>query len=92
MRISDPNKLVAKVMEVKSGPVVSTVIMDVGDQAVTATITTAALDDMGLQKDDQVFAMFNSTMVTIIKDTEKGPPDDNMYWAPRWMETLMDED
>lgn len=71
MRISDPNKLVARVMEIKQGPVLSEVIMDVGDQAVTATISTGALNDMNLNKGDQVFAMFNSTMITIIKDTEK---------------------
>jgi len=68
LRVSDPNKLVASVMEVKSGPVLSEVIMDVGDQAVTATISTGALEDMKLKKGDQVFAMFNSTMITIIKD------------------------
>jgi molybdopterin-binding protein len=68
LRISDPNKLVASVMEVKSGPVLSEVIMDIGDQAVTATISTGALEDMKLKKGDQVFAMFNSTMITIIKD------------------------
>jgi len=58
-------------MEIKQGPVLSEVIMDVGDQAVTATISTGALNDMNLNKGDQVFAMFNSTMITIIKDTEK---------------------
>jgi molybdopterin-binding protein len=71
LRISDPNKLVARVMEIKTGPVMSEVIMDVGDQAFTATIGTAALNDLNLKKDDQVFAMVNSTMVTIIKDTQK---------------------
>jgi len=91
LRISDPNKLVASVMEVKSGPVVSEVIMDVGDQAVTAMISTGALDDMKLQKGDQVFAMFNSTMITIIKDTQNEHRDENMAWEPRWMETVLEE-
>lgn len=91
MRISDPNKLVASVMEIKSGPVVSEVIMDVGDQAVTATINTGALDDMKLKKGDQVFAMFNSTMITIIKDTNNEHQEENMAWSPRWMETVMEE-
>lgn len=91
MRISDPNKLVASVMEVKKGPVMSEVIMDVGDQAVTATISSAAVDDMQLQKGDQVFAMFNSTMITIIKDSKDEHRKENMSWNPRWMETVMEE-
>ena len=91
MRISAPNKLVASVMEIKSGPIMSEVIMDVGDQAVTATITSAAVNDMKLQKGDQVFAMFNSTMITIIKDTKNEDSDETLPWAPRWMETVMEE-
>ena len=91
MRISDPNKLVASVMEIKSGPIMSEVIMDVGDQAVTATITSAAVNDMKLQKGDQVFAMFNSTMITIIKDTKNEQSNETMPWTPRWMETVMEE-
>jgi len=91
LRISDPNKLVASVMEVKIGPIMSEIIMDVGDQAVTATITSAAVNDMKLQKGDQVFAMFNSTMITIIKDTKNEQSNETMPWTPRWMETVMEE-
>ena len=91
MRISDPNKLVASIMEVKKGPVMSEVIMDVGDQAVTATISSAAVADMQLQKGDQVFAMFNSTMITIIKDSKDEHEEENMSWSPRWLETVMEE-
>ncbi|MGS0765853.1 TOBE domain-containing protein [Syntrophomonas curvata] len=91
MRISAPNKLVASVMEIKSGPVVSEVIMDVGDQAVTATISTGALDDMKLKQGDQVFAMFNSTVITIIKDTQNEHRDESISWIPRWMDTVLEE-
>ncbi len=91
LRISDPNKLVASVMEVKTGPIMSEVIMDVGDQAVTATITSAAVKDMKLQKGDQVFAMFNSTMITIIKDTKNEESDETLPWTPRWMAEVMEE-
>lgn len=67
MRISDSNKLVGSIMEVKSGKDMTEIIMDIGDQAVTATITSSAAKDMGLKKGDQVFAIFNSTNVSVIK-------------------------
>lgn len=91
LRISDPNKLVASVMKVKTGPIMSEVIMDVGDQAVTATISSAAVSDMKLQKGDQVFAMFNSSMITIIKDSKNEDADETLPWAPRWMAEVMEE-
>lgn len=67
MRLSDPNKLIGKIMEVKSGAEFSEVLIDIGDFAVTATITAGASQAMNLQKGDEVFAMFNSTDVTVIK-------------------------
>ena len=66
MRISDSNKLVASIMEVKSGQDMTEVIMDI-DQAVTATISSSAAKDMELKKGDKVFAVFNSTDVSLIK-------------------------
>lgn len=69
MRISDPNKLVGKVMNVKDGHEMTEVIIDIGDQPVYATITAQASKALNLDKGDEVFAMFNSTNVTIIKDS-----------------------
>lgn len=71
MRISDPNKLVGKIMKIKSGQEMTEIIVDVGDQAVTATITAGAAHDMNLHEGDEVFTMFNSTSVTLIKDTKE---------------------
>lgn len=71
MRISDPNKLVGKIMEIQPGQDMTEVIIDVGDQAVTATITTGSAQDMNLHNGDEVFAMFNSTSVSLIKDTKE---------------------
>jgi molybdopterin-binding protein len=71
MRISDPNKLVGKIMKIKAGQEMTEVIVDVGDQPVTATITAGAAHDMNLHEGDEVFAMFNSTSVTLIKDTKE---------------------
>ncbi len=68
MRISDANKLVGKIMKVKKGHDMTEVQVDIGDQLVTATITAEAAKDMNLRKGDEVFAMFDSTSVTIIRD------------------------
>ena len=71
MRISDPNKLVGKIMKINAGQEMTEIIVDVGDQPVTATITAGAARDMNLHEGDEVFAMFNSTSVTLIKDTKE---------------------
>lgn len=71
MRISDPNKLVGKVMNIKEGHDMTEVVIDVGDRPVYATITAQAAEALNLSEGDEVFAMFNSTDVTIIKDTKK---------------------
>ncbi|HPF21072.1 MAG TPA: TOBE domain-containing protein [Syntrophomonas sp.] len=68
MRISAPNKLFGKIMKVHTGQDMAEIIVDVGDQAVTATITASAYSDMDLQEGDAVFAVFNSTVVSLIKD------------------------
>lgn len=71
MRISQPNKLVGKIMDVKKGQDMTEVIVDVGDRPVYATITTGAAQAMDLHPGDEVFAMFNSTDVTLIKDKKE---------------------
>lgn len=67
MRISDANKLIGQVLEVKEGRDMSEVIVDIGDFAVTATITTGAAQALALKKGDKVFALFSSTDVSLIK-------------------------
>jgi molybdopterin-binding protein len=71
VRISDSNKLVGKIMKIKPGQDMTEIIVDVGDQAVTATITASAAGDMHLNEGDEVFAIFNSTSVSLIKDTKE---------------------
>lgn len=70
MRMSDANKLVGKIMAIKKGHDMTEVQVDIGDQLVTATITANAAKDMNLHKGDEVFAMFDSTAVTIIHDKD----------------------
>ena len=48
MRISQPNKLVGKIMDVKTGQDMTEVIVDVGDRPVYATITAGVLRPMDL--------------------------------------------
>lgn len=71
MRISDPNKLVGKIMNIKPGHDMTEVVIDVGDRPVYATLTAKAAEALNLSEGDEVFAMFNSTDVTIIKDSKK---------------------
>ncbi len=71
MRISDPNKLIGKVINIKDGPDMAEVVIDIGDNPLYATITANALNALNLNEGDEVFALFNSTDVTIIKDSKK---------------------
>jgi len=71
MRISQANKLVGKIMDVKSGQDLTEVIIDIGDRPVYSTITNGAAEAMNLHKGDEVFALFNSVDVTIIKDSKR---------------------
>jgi len=70
MRISEANKLVGKIMKIDPGHDMVEVLVDIGDFAVTATISQGAAQDMNLHEGDEVFTMFNSTDVTLIKDTK----------------------
>ncbi|NLW91709.1 MAG: TOBE domain-containing protein [Syntrophomonadaceae bacterium] len=70
MRISEANKLIGKIMKIDSGHDMVEVIVDIGDFAVTATVSQGAARDMNLHEGDEVFTMFNSTDVTLIKDTK----------------------
>ncbi|NLJ72904.1 MAG: TOBE domain-containing protein [Syntrophomonadaceae bacterium] len=71
MRISDPNKLIGKVINIKDGPDMAEVVIDIGDNPLYATITANALNALNLNEGDEVFALFNSTDVTIIKNSKK---------------------
>ena len=71
MRISQANKLVGKIIDVKSGQDLTEVIIDIGDRPVYSTITNGAAEAMNLHKGDEVFALFNSVDVTIIKDSKR---------------------
>lgn len=69
MRISDPNKLTGRVRKVSLGSESAEIIVDIGDQPVTATITAGAAEALNLHEGDKVFTLFKSTDVTLIKNT-----------------------
>lgn len=66
MRISDANKLVGRIMKINKGKDMTDVLVDIGDQLVTATITSNAARDMEIAEGDEVFAVFNSMSVGLI--------------------------
>jgi len=48
--------------------VIVEVTVDIGDRPIIATITAGATQAMSLNTGDEVFTMFNSTDVSLIKD------------------------
>lgn len=68
MRISDANKLAGVIRNIKPGQDITEVQIDIGDQLVTASITSSAARDMNLEIEEKVFALFNSGDVTLLKD------------------------
>lgn len=67
-RLSARNRLRAKVVEVKRGPVTSQVKMRLVSAAnMTSIITNDAVDDLGLKEGDEVEAIVKSTDVLVAK-------------------------
>lgn len=68
MRISARNVLPGTVVAVERGAVTSHVRIDVGGQVVTASITNAAIDELGLVVGDAAYAVVKASDVMIGKD------------------------
>lgn len=67
-RLSARNRLKAKVVEVKKGPITSEVKMHlVSDTTMTSVITNEAVEDLGLTQGDDVEAIVKSTDVLVAK-------------------------
>lgn len=67
MEISGRNKIKATVKSVKSGGVVSEVVLDVGGSDLYSVITNDSVSDMGIKNGDQVTAIVKSTSVMLMK-------------------------
>ena len=67
MEVSARNKLVGTVKEVKLGQVMAEITLQVGDNAITAIITRASAERLGLKTGDRAFALVKATEVMVGK-------------------------
>ena len=65
MKISARNILKGKVVEVSKGAVTSHVKLDIGGSVVTASITNAAVKELGLKKGKEAYAVIKASDVMI---------------------------
>ncbi len=68
MKISARNILKGKVVEVTKGATTAHVRIDVGGTVVTASITNAAVDDLGLEVGKQAYAVVKASDVMVAVD------------------------
>ena len=64
-KVSGRNQLVGKVMEVVIDGLLAKVVLSIGDQRVTAIITSDAVREMGLKKGDTAAALMKATEVMV---------------------------
>jgi molybdopterin-binding protein len=67
MKVSARNRLPGTVREVKTGTVMATVRIQVGDNVIESAITKDAVDDLEIKAGDRVTVMIKSTSVMIMK-------------------------
>jgi molybdopterin-binding protein len=67
MEISARNQLKGQIQKIIRGSVMGEVIVDVGGQAVTSSISLASIDRLGLMPGDSVVAIIKATDVMIGK-------------------------
>jgi molybdopterin-binding protein len=65
MKLSARNVLKGKVVEVKKGAVAAQVRVDIGGHVLTSMITVDAVEDLGLEKGDEVSVVIKSTEVML---------------------------
>ncbi|MDR1014887.1 MAG: TOBE domain-containing protein [Coriobacteriales bacterium] len=65
MKISARNQLKGTITKVEKGAVSSIVTLDVSGNAITATISNAAVDDLGLEPGMEAYAIIKATSVMV---------------------------
>lgn len=65
MKISARNVLKGKVVEISEGAVTGHVTLDIGGSIVTASITNAAIKELGLKKGIEAYAVIKASDVMI---------------------------
>lgn len=69
MKLSARNILPGRVSEVRRGPTISTVKIDIGNgKTITASITNEAVDELALKPGDAASAIIKASEVIIGKD------------------------
>ena len=68
MKISARNMLKGKVVEVTKGATTAHVKIDIGGAVVTASITNAAVDELGLKEGKAAYAVVKASDVMIAVD------------------------
>lgn len=67
LKISARNKISGRVLDVQKGNAMCCVTMDTGTGRLTSAITRPAIDELQIQKGDQVTAFFKATEVLLQK-------------------------
>ena len=68
MKISARNQLKGKIVEITKGATTAHVRIDIGGAVVTASITNAAVDDLGLKVGKEAYAVVKASDVMIAID------------------------
>jgi molybdopterin-binding protein len=65
--VSGRNQLMGRVVDIRTDGLMAKVVLSLGEQRVTAIITTDAVEDLGLKRGDVAIALIKSTEVMIAK-------------------------
>jgi molybdopterin-binding protein len=68
VRLSARNQLKGKISEVKKGATTAHVLIDVGGQNITASITNESVDELKLEKGKTAYAVIKATSVMVAVD------------------------
>ncbi len=68
MKISARNQLKGRIVEITKGATTAHIRIDIGGAVVTASITNAAVDDLGLKVGKEAYAVVKASDVMIAID------------------------
>ena len=69
MELSARNKLAGKVKEVKLGQVMAEITLQIGENEITALVSKASAERLGLKVGDSAFALIKATEVMVGKES-----------------------
>ncbi len=68
MKLSARNQFKGKINDVKKGATTAHVLIEVGNQTITASITNEAVDELKLEKGKTAYAIIKATSVMVAVD------------------------